>query len=108
MANTQTTSKRVLLVTGAILTSLAVASVSFAVDDEACDLEAVVNPVTFPPTGPDNLPNWVEQYNKSTFLLDGRNPLGRNLGAPRAIVTEQDDSVWNKLVHFGETDGITV
>ena len=108
MANTQTTSKRVLIVTGAILTSLAVASVSFAVDDELCDLEAVVNPVTFPPTGPDNLPNWVTQYNKSTFLLDVRTPLGRNLGAPRAIVTEQDDSVWDKLVHFGETDGITV
>ena len=97
----------VLLGAGLILTSLTAAT--FAAGDEPCDLGAVVNPVTFPPTGSSrDLPDWVKQYNASTFLLDGRNPLGRNLGAPRAIVTEQDDSVWDKLVTFGETDGITI
>ncbi|MCP4836671.1 MAG: hypothetical protein GY895_18120, partial [Phycisphaera sp.] len=39
----------VLLGAGLILTSLTAAT--FAAGDEPCDLDAVVNPVTFPPTG---------------------------------------------------------
>ena len=101
MSNTQTTSNRVLIATAAVLTSLAVASVSSAVGDEPCDPLEVFNPIVFPPTGADPLlSNWVHQDNASTFLLGSD---GAPIGAPAAENTEQPNLVWQKLVSFPES-----
>ncbi len=94
-------SNAALVMTGAVLTSLAVGSVSSAVGDEPCDPLEVFNPIVFPPTGADPLlSNWVHKYNASTFLL-GSN--GAPIGAPAAVNTEQPNQVWQKLVSFPES-----